>query len=348
MGCVELAGARSCVRADGFDFETQPSIVKSPVRLGYCRRTLKKVAKQDATDRITNRAMNWSLGVSVAMLAGKTTAWLITGSAAILSDAAESIIHVIAVAFAAFSLRLARRPASDRFLFGYEKIGFFSAGFEGALIAVAAIAIIVTATKQWISGLEIQQLGLGTMVVLAASLVNLALGWYLVRVGRREHNIILEANGKHVLSDSWTSFGVVAGLCLVLLTGWKPFDPICAIVVAFNLFWSGGKLVWRSIRGLLDYADPKVYARLNAKLEEICRECGVEFHEIRFRSTGKRILGAVHLLFPSSMTIGEAHRIATSIEDRLSKEFDQPIELSTHLESLEDHAAVHCNRRRSS
>lgn len=294
------------------------------------------------------RAMNWSLGIGFAMLAGKVAAWLLTGSAAILSDAAESVIHVIAVAFAAFSLRLSLRPASDRFLFGYEKISFFSAGFEGALIAVAAILIIVTAVEQWISGLEIRKLGIGTAIVVGASLINLALGWYLIHVGRREHNIILEANGKHVLTDSWTSFGVVAGLCLVLLTGWKPFDPICAIIVALNLFWSGGKLVWRSIRGLLDYADPKIYSRLNDKLEEICREYGVEFHEVRIRSTGKRILAAAHLLFPASMTIGEAHRIATLIEDRLEKEFGQPIELNTHLESLEDHTAVHAQRERVS
>lgn len=292
--------------------------------------------------------MNWSLGIGFAMLVGKVGAWFLTGSAAILSDAAESVIHVIAVAFAAFSLRLSMRPASDKFLFGYEKISFFSAGFEGALIAVAAVLIVVTAIQQWISGLEIRQLGIGTAIVLGASLVNLALGWYLIHVGRREHNIILEANGKHVLTDSWTSFGVVAGLCLVLFTGWKPFDPICAIVVALNLFWSGGRLVWRSVKGLLDYADPKTYSRLNAKLEEICGEYEVEFHELRIRSTGKRILGAAHLLFPASMTIGEAHRIATRIEDRLEREFGQPIELNTHLESLEDHTAVHAQRERIS
>jgi len=287
------------------------------------------------------RAMNWSLGVSIALLVGKVFAWLLTGSAAILSDAAESVIHVIAVAFATYSLRLSMRPASDRFLFGYEKISFFSAGFEGALIAVAAVVIIATAIEQWIAGLTIQKLGIGTAVITAVSIINLGLGVYLIRTGKRHHNIILESNGKHVLTDSWTSFGVILGLALVLITGWKPFDPICAIIVALNLFWSGSKLVLRSIKGLLDYADPDIYAQLQSRLEMNCKEHQVEFHELRIRSTGKRILAEVHLLFPASMTIGQAHTIATRIEESLEKDFSQPIGITTHLESLEDHATVH-------
>ncbi len=290
--------------------------------------------------------MNWSLAVSFAMLAGKAAAWWLTRSTAILSDAAESVIHLIAVGFAAFALRLSTRPATDRYLYGYERISFVSAGFEGGLIAFAGIGIIVEAARQLIFGVEIQHVGEGTALILVASLVSLALGWYLVQVGRREHNIILEANGKHVLSDSWTSFGVVAGLALVLLTGWKPFDPLCAALVALNLLWSGGKLVRRSVRGLLDYADPKVAASLNALLADVCRDAGVDFHGVRFRSTGQRLIGVVHLLFPATMSIGEAHRMATDIEDRVTREFDMPIEITTHLESVEDHADMHDSRRR--
>lgn len=290
--------------------------------------------------------MNWSLAIGFGMLAGKTAAWWFTRSTAILSDAAESIIHVIGVGFAAWALRIASRPATDRYLYGYERISFFSAGFEGGLIAFAGLGIIFEAVRQLITGVEIHRIGEGTIVILVAALVNVALGMYLVRVGRREHNIILEANGKHVLSDSWTSFGVVGGLALVLLTGWKPFDPICAAIVAANLLWSGGKLVRRSVRGLLDYADPDVADRLNAKLVEICRETGVDFHGVRFRSTGQRLIAIVHLLFPASMPIGEAHQIATEIEDRVAREFDLPIEITTHLESAEDHAEMHDSRRR--
>jgi cation diffusion facilitator family transporter len=289
--------------------------------------------------------MNWSLAIGFGMLAGKTAAWWLTRSTAILSDAAESVIHVIGVGFAAWALRLASRPATNRYLYGYERISFFSAGFEGGLIAFAGAGIIFEAMRQLLTGVEIQRVSEGTLVILAAALINVALGWYLVRVGRREHNIIVEANGKHVLTDSWTSFGVVGGLVLVLLTGWKPFDPICAAVVAANLLWSGGKLVHRSVRGLLDYADPSVAERLDAKLTAVCRELGVDFHGVRFRSTGQRLIGIVHLLFPSSMSIGEAHRIATEIEDRVTGEFDVPIEITTHLESADDHAELHDVRR---
>ena len=185
-------------------------------------------------------AMRMSLAIGVLMLVGKTSAYLITGSAAILSDAAESIIHVIAVGFAAYSLWLSVKPADQRFHYGYERITFFSAGFEGAMIILAAIAIIAAAIQKWLSGLQIDRLGLGTLVVLAAAIINALLGWYLVRTGRRNNSLILEANGKHVLTDSWTSFGVVFGLGLVMLTGWKPLDPLIAIAVALNILWSGG------------------------------------------------------------------------------------------------------------
>jgi len=286
-------------------------------------------------------AMRLSLVFGVIMLVGKSAAYLLTGSAAILSDAAESVIHVIAVSFAAFSLWLSSRPANHKFLYGYERITFFSAGFEGAMIVLAAIAIIYAAIHKWLAGLQLQNLGLGTLFVLAAALINAALGWYLVRTGRRTHSLILEANGKHVLTDSWTSFGVVGGLCLVLVTGWKPFDPLFAIAVALNIVWSGGHLIWRSATGLLDYSDPEVGRKLRQRLDELCHELGVQYHGVRFRTTGNRVLVEVHLLFPHGTPVGEAHRVATRIEEGLPEGFDFPAEVITHLESLEDHESVH-------
>ncbi len=293
------------------------------------------------TLRDTRFAMRLSLIFGVGMLLGKSAAYLLTGSAAILSDAAESVIHVIAVAFAAFSLWLSTRPADDKFLYGYERITFFSAGFEGAMIILAAFAIIYAAIHKWLHGLTLERLGLGTVLVLAASVINLLLGLYLVRTGKKNHSLILEANGKHVLTDSWTSFGVVGGLCLVLLTGWKPFDPIFAIAVALNILWSGGALVWRSATGLLDYADPGVGRQLRERLDQLCHELGVEYHGVRFRMTGQRLLIEVHLLFPHEVAVGQAHRIATVIEERLPHALEIPAEVLTHLESLEDHADVH-------
>lgn len=286
-------------------------------------------------------AMRLSLAFGVLMLVGKTAAYWLTGSSAILSDAAESVIHVIAVGFAAFSLRLSTRPANERFLYGYERITFFSAGFEGAMIIVAAIAIIAAAVEKWLAGLQLANLGVGTAFVLAASVINAGLGWYLVRTGRRTNSLILEANGKHVLTDSWTSFGVVGGLALVLLTGWKPFDPLCAIAVALNILWSGGHLVWRSASGLMDYADPEVGSKLRQQTTELAVALGLEYHGLRFRSTGYRLMVEAHLLFPHEMTVGEAHRLATLFEERLPARLGRPAAVFTHLESAADHHAVH-------
>ncbi len=295
----------------------------------------------DEAIRDTRFAMRLSLIFGVVMLLGKTGAYLLTGSAAILSDAAESVIHVVAVAFAAFSLSLSTKPADHRFPYGYERITFFSAGFEGAMIIVAAIAIIWTAIDKWLHGLRLENLGAGTLFVLAASVINALLGWYLVRTGRRNHSLILEANGKHVLTDSWTSFGVVGGLMLVLLTGWKPFDPLCAIAVAINILWSGGHLVWRSAQGLMDYSEPETGRKLRDTLDKLCGRLNVEYHGVRFRSSGYTLLIEVHLLFPYGISVGEAHSIATQVEESLPNALGIPAQVITHLEAAEDHHEVH-------
>jgi cation diffusion facilitator family transporter len=288
-------------------------------------------------------AMRLSLLVGVAMLLGKTTAYLMTGSAAILSDFAESVVHVVAVAFAAFSLRLSAKPAGPTFLYGYERIAFFSAGFEGAMIILAAIWILVATVEKWLGGLKLEHLGSGALLLLGAGVLNAGLGWYLLRVGKRCRSLILEADGRHVLTDSLTSFGVVAGLGLVMLTGWKPFDPLVAIAVAVNILWSGGRLAWRSAVGLLDYSDPQAGRKIRAKLDGICGELGVNYHGVRFRTTGYRQIIEVHLLFSYQTSVGEAHRLATALEERLPIELEMPAEVITHLESFEDHAAVHAH-----
>jgi cation diffusion facilitator family transporter len=286
-------------------------------------------------------AMRLSLIFGFAMLAGKTAAWFLTHSSAIFSDAAESVIHVIAVGFASFSLRLSARPASHHFLYGYERIAFFSAGFEGAMIVVAAIAILFESIREWMAGLQLERLGSGVALILMAGILNAGLGYYLIRTGRRTNSLILEANGKHVLTDSWTSFGVVAGLGLVMMTHWKPFDPLVAIVVAVNILWSGGRLVWRSAVGLLDYSDPETGRRIRERLDAICSELDVQYHGVRFRTTGYRQIIEVHLLFPRLTSVSDAHALATTIEERLPVELGMPAEIITHLEALEDHAQVH-------
>jgi cation diffusion facilitator family transporter len=291
--------------------------------------------------RAARFAMRMSLAVGVVILLAKTTAYYVTGSSAILSDFAESLVHVIAVAFAAFSLRLSTKPAAPTFLYGYERITFFSAGFEGAMIVVAAIWILVEAVEKWIAGSPLGHLGSGSLLLLGAGLLNAGLGRHLLGVGKRSHSLILEADGKHVLTDSFTSFGVVAGLGLVMLTGWKPFDSLVAVAVAVNILWSGGRLAWRSAVGLLDYSDPETGKQIRGRLDAICNELGVDYHGVRYRTTGYRQIIEVHLLFPRATEVGEAHRLATALEERLPVELGVPAEVITHLESLEDHEQVH-------
>lgn len=297
--------------------------------------------KMRRVNRENRFAIRLSLIFGLLMLVGKTAAYLLTDSAAIFSDAVESVVHIVAVGFAAFSLWLSTKPASRQFAYGYERISFFSAGFEGALIILAAVAILLTAIDKLLSGVEITNLGLGTGVIAAAGLVNAALGWYLVKRGRQNNSLILEANGKHVLTDSWTSFGIVGGLLLVLLTGWQILDPLFAIAVALQILWSGSRLVWRSVGGLMDYADPEIGRRLKQTLDELSQEFKVGYHGVRFRHTGYRLQIELHLLLPFETPLGEAHSIATRVEKFLQEALEEPTEVVTHLESLEDHGMVH-------
>jgi cation diffusion facilitator family transporter len=299
------------------------------------------LGKIDQQNRDARFAMRLSLVVGVIMLIGKVAAYIFTGSSAIFSDAAESVVHVVAVAFAVFSLWLSTRPAVPEFHYGFERITLFSAGFEGAMIVLAAGSIIVTTTQKWKHGLTLDHLGNGAVLILLAGMLNALLGWYLLRLGKRNHSLILEADGRHVLTDSWTSFGVVAGLALVLMTGWKPFDPLVAFAVAANILWSGGRLMWHSIKGLLDYSDPGIGHEIRNRLDVICEDLGVQYHGVRFRTTGYRQIIEVHLLFPHSMPVGEAHQLATVLEERLAMGIEVPAEVTTHLESLEDHSEVH-------
>jgi len=295
----------------------------------------------DGDFRQQQTAMRLSLAVGVLMLIGKWYAYRITDSAAILSDAAESVVHVAAVAFAAFSLGLSRRPADPSHPYGHDKISFFSAGVEGGLIVLAALFIVFEAVDRWLGGLQLRNLGAGALWVAGAALINLALGLYLVWQGRRHRSLILVANGKHVLTDSWTSLGVIVGVLLVLATGWKPFDPILAIAVALNILWSGGKLVRQSVGGLMDEGDPEVHARLVALLDEETAERGLVYHELRHRSSGVGLWVDFHLLFPAETSIETAHDEATAIERAVRDAFPVPVTVTTHLEPIERHEEAH-------
>jgi len=295
----------------------------------------------DPTRRSQLFAIRLSLAVGLLMLGGKWLAYLMTDSAAILSDAAESVVHVAAVAFAAFSLWLSHQPPDASHPYGHGKITYFSAGVEGVLIIGAATFIIVDAAGKLLNPIALRNLGSGTLIIAAASVVNLALGWHLVHRGRRHHSLILVANGKHVLTDSWTSFGVVGGLALTLWTGWLPFDPLIAVAVAVNIIWSGLKLIRESVAGLMDEGDPKLEAVITAALDREVGSRSLRYHQLRYRKSGQVLWIEFHLLFPSSTLLLTAHRTATEVERALAAQLTLPAEITTHLESFEDHADDH-------
>lgn len=285
--------------------------------------------------------MQLSLAVGIGMLVMKVYAFMITHSSAIFSDAAESIVHNIAVGFALYSLWYSARPADRSHMYGHDKISFFSAGFEGSMIILAASVIIFDSIRKWMSGLQIENIGAGIFFTVAAFIINGVLGFALVLRGRKHKSLILEANGKHVLTDSWTSLGVIFGLVLARYTGWLPFDPICAIVVALNILWSGFNLIRRSAGGLLDEADPKLDQTLRNILKDQVEKRGISFHELKHRESGRRIWVEVHLLFPDETHIRTAHRQATEIEQAIVDAVGSQVRVMTHLEPREDHGRIH-------
>jgi len=292
-----------------------------------------------------NLLMNLSLGTGFFMLAIKMFALAATGSAAILSDAAESVVHVVAVVFAAWSLRLARRRSDTTHPFGYDRITFFSAGFEGAMILLASGYILYEAVRKLVEGPRLQEIGLGTGVEGLVVVINGVLGFTLIYFGKKKGSLIVEANGRHVLTDSVTSLGVLVGLLLVLW-GQNPwfdsayFDPVFAILAALNILKEGLSLVFRSFHGLMDQVETDVEKKIEAVLIEACEARGVSMHRLRVRNSGERYWFQFHLVFPDGVLLSAAHRKATEIERILDQAWPGAV-TTTHLETRGDHDKVH-------
>ena len=287
------------------------------------------------------RAMRISLAVAFVMLVLKVGAYVLTGSAAILGDAAESVVHVAAVMFAAFSLGLLHKPADDDHPYGHSKIAFFSAGIEGSLIILAALFIIWESVRRWVEHQPPSNLDQGLALTALTILINGVLGTYLIRTGRRQGSLILESNGKHVLTDVWTSLGAIIGLGLVAWTGWYGWDPICGLIMAANIIWTGYGLMRQSVGGLMDTADAQLSRDLDAALRAETARHGLQFHALRHRDAGERHFVEVHLLFPDHILLRDAHRIATQLERAVQASVERPVLITTHLECLGDHDELH-------
>lgn len=278
------------------------------------------------------RAARLSFMIGLLMLVMKVGGYIITNSAAILSDAMESVVHVIATGFALYSIILISRPADKRYPYGYGKAEYFSAGLEGSLIIVAAVAICYAAILDIIHGSQLRSLDIGVIVVAAAGGINLWLGLHLIRVGKRTNSLLLVADGKHVLTDSYTSIGVLVGLLMVRITDIKLLDPIFAIAVALNILWTGYHLARESVGGLMNTANQDTLERTVAAMNRIRTSQMIDMHRLRAWRSGDRNFIDFHLTLPYYLHLKETHTIQDQIHSELNKEFQGEVELLLHLD----------------
>jgi cation diffusion facilitator family transporter len=297
-----------------------------------------RTAARDARAALTRFA--WlSVLAALVTIALKTAAWWLTGSVGLLSDAVESLVNLAAAVVALTMLHVAARPPDLEHAYGYSKAEYFASGFEGALIFLAAVAIIWTAIARLLAPLPLEDLGIGMAISAVASAVNLGVGLLLIHAGRRHGSIALEADGRHLLTDVWTSAGVIIGLVAVLVIGWYWLDPLIAIGVALNILWTGYLLIKRSALGLLDQALPVEQRAAIAAVLERFQAQGLQFHALRTRQAAGRGFVSVHVLVPGAWTVQRGHDLLEEIEAALRSAVPN-ISVFTHLEPIEDPASL--------
>lgn len=288
---------------------------------------------------MSGRSPGFYIGLSVATslvtMALKFGAYFLTGSVGLLSDALESFVNLGAALVAAATLSYAHSGEDEDHNFGHEKAEYFSSGIEGALIFVAAAAIIWSALPRLAAPQPLEQVGLGLALSVAAAGANLLCGWFLLKGAREHRSITLEADAHHLLTDVWTTAGVIAAVAVVHFTGWLVLDPVIAIVVALQILWTGWSLIRRSFDGLMDRAIPdEERARIEAILGQV-KARGGDYHRLRTRVSGKKSFVDVHLLVPGSMTVHEGHDLAHRLESEIEAAIPH-VEVLTHLESIDD------------
>jgi len=310
--------------------------------LAYSHRVPRTAAARVA-DRTTRlRAGALSLVVAVVIFAVKFVGYQLTGSTAILSDALESIVNIVAATFTLASLAIASMPADESHPYGHGKVEFLASGFEGGLIAFAALVIVYQAARALWFGTEIHEIDIGLALVIVAGLANLLLGFFLLQTGRRTNSPAIEADGQHVITDFWTSAGVVAGLVLVRITGWQILDPIVAVAVGTNLAIVGGRLLRRAVGGLLDESDHGLLAKLTAVIQTV-REPGIiAIHRLRsIRSGGVAHVDA-HVVVPRFWTVRQAHDFSDAFELAVVEGAAQDAECIFHLDPCRSVYCANC------
>ncbi len=286
------------------------------------------------TDRSSLTRFAWlSISAAIVTIGLKLVAYRLTGSVGLLSDAIESLVNLVGGIMALAMLTIAARPADESHPYGHTKAEYFSSGVEGSLILLAAISIGYAAVGRLLAPKPLEQISLGLAVSVLASLVNLVVALLLLRVGRKRNSITLEANGQHLLTDVWTSVGVVIGVAAVALTGWQRLDPLVALAVAANIIWTGVGIVRRSSAGLMDSA---LSAQDQAAVKRILQghqESGIQFHNLQTRQAGARKFVFLHVQVPGDWTVDRGHQAAGRIASDIRQALPDA-SVSTHLEPL--------------
>jgi cation diffusion facilitator family transporter len=280
-----------------------------------------------------------SIAAALATIALKSAAYLLTGSVGLLSDAVESLVNLVGALVALTMLIIAARPPDDEHTFGHSKAEYFASAIEGILILGAAAAISFTAIDRLIYPRPLEQIGIGLLVSTVASVINLVVARVLLKAGKKYESITLEADGKHLMTDVWTSVGVIGGLIVVAISGWTVLDPIVALLVAVNIIWTAIDLLRRSVNGLMDAALPDAEQEIIETVMAQYRTKQVDFHALRTRQAASRRFVSVHILVPGKWTVHDAHHLAEDFESDLRAALGDAI-IQTHLEPIDDEISM--------
>ncbi len=289
-----------------------------------------------STERPDLRLFAWlSIAAALATIALKSGAWLLTGSVGLLSDAAESTVNLVAAIVALVALTIAARPADEGHQFGHTKAEYFSAAAEGQMILLAAGVIIWTAIQRFLHPQPLENVGVGLAISVVASVINGSVAWVLIRAGREHRSLTLTADGRHLLTDVWTSAGVVVGVLVVAVTGIDRLDPLVALLVGANIIVTGWRLMHQSFAGLMDGALPAEESAALADVLTGFTDDDVSFHGLRTRSSGHRGFAEVHVLVPGEWSVQHSHDLIERIESALAERVSS-VSLIAHVEPRED------------
>jgi cation diffusion facilitator family transporter len=276
-----------------------------------------------------------SIAAAIATMALKFTAYFLTGSIGLFSDAAESCVNLTAAIFALWALTIAARPPDFEHTFGHSKAEYFSSALEGLLILVAAFSIGLAAVPRLLDPQPIVQVELGLLLSIVAAVINGVVAWTLLKAGRRLRSITLRADAHHLLTDVWTSIGVVIGLLLVKLTGWQILDPLMALAVAANIAWVSIQLLRETVNGLMDSAIPLKEQSVIQEILSYYQNRGIAFHALRSRVAGARNFVSFHVLVPGEWTVQQGHDLCDEIERKIMHSITHT-HVTTHLEPIDD------------